>query len=152
VRFSTTISLVFWGGGIIFLLPSRPIFFFSVFGFFFLVVVLFFCSILLRQPCCCPGLLVSVPFWLFVARRSSSSMKQPGSTLVLRWVLKNSQSIYLRSTWAYTLHSIVTTGLSALHRHLAFRRLHYKRRDVSFTRWRVSSTLRAVASSCSLLP
>ena len=49
-------------------------------------------------------------------------------------------------------HSTVTTGLSALQRHLAIRRLHCMRRDVSSTRWRVSPTLRAAASSCNLFP
>jgi hypothetical protein len=59
---------------------------------------MFFCSILLRLLCCCSGSLASFPFWPFAARRSSSSMKQPGSTLVLRWVLKKLRSTYLRST------------------------------------------------------
>jgi hypothetical protein len=123
-----------------------------------LVTVLFYSrSILLRQPCCCSGLLASFPFWPFTASRSSSSMKQPGSTLVLRWVLINLRSTYLRWTRAYTHHPTVTTGLSALHRRLAIRRLHCTCRDVSstrlsvdLTRRRVSPTLRAAASSCNL--
>jgi hypothetical protein len=86
-------------------------------------------------------------------------MKQLGSTLVLRWVLLNIRSTYLRLTRAYTHHSTVTTGFSTLHRHLAICRLHCTHWDMSFTRLsvdltcrRVSPTLRATASSCNLLP
>jgi hypothetical protein len=122
------------------------------------VTVLFYRrSILLRQPCYCSGLLASFPFWPFTARRSSSSMNQPGSTLVLRWVLINLRSTYLRSTRAYTHHPTVTIDLSALHRRLAIRRLHCTCRDVSSTRLsvdlthrRVSPTLRTAASSSHL--
>jgi hypothetical protein len=118
---------------------------------------LFFCSFLLRQRCCCSGLLTSFPFWPFAVRHSSSSMKQLGSTLVLRWVLLQTRSTYLRSIWAYTHHSTITTGLSAIYRHLSIRRLHYMRRDVSstclrvdLTRWRVSPTLRVADPSCNI--
>jgi hypothetical protein len=162
VRFSTTVRVVFRGGGIIFLLPppfsSSPS---SVFYFLlsFFCHLLIFCSILLRQRCCCSGLLASFPFWPFTARRSSPSMKQPGSTLVFRWILLKIRSTYLKSTRAYTHHSTVITGLSALHRHLAIRRLHCTRRDVSstrlrvdLTRRRVSPTLRAAAPFCNSLP
>jgi hypothetical protein len=157
VRFSTTVCVVFRGGGILSLLPppfsSSPS---LVFNFF---LMLFFCSILLRQKCCCSGLLASFPSWPFAAHCSSSSMKQPGYTLVLRWILLKIRSTYLRSTRAYTHHSTVTTGLSALHRHLAIHRLHCTRWDVSSTRLRVdlmrrrvSPTLRAIAPSCNFLP
>ena len=95
---------------------------------------------------------------LLAVRRSSSSMKQPESTLVLRWVLINLQSTYLKLTRAYTHLSTVTTGLSALHQHLAIRRLHCMCWDMSSMRLcvdlmcrRVSPTLRAVAFFCNLL-
>ena len=141
MRFFATVGVVFRGGGILFLLPPS-LFFFSVFGFLFVVVVFFCylsstlgcCSILLRQLCCCPELLTSFPFWSFAARRSLSSMKQPESILVLRWVLINLRSTYLRSTRAYTHHSTVTTDLSALHRHLMICYLHCTCQDVSSTR------------------
>jgi hypothetical protein len=85
--------------------------------------------------------------------------KQPGSTLVLRWVLVNLRSTYLRLTRAYTHHSIVIIDLSAFHQHLVIRRLHYTHQSVSsthlsvdLTHRRVSLTPWAVASSCNLLP
>jgi hypothetical protein len=165
VRSSTTVRVVFWGGGgILFLLP--PSFSSSLFLVSLFLLLSFFWypsssrrSILLRHLCCYPGLFASFPFWSFIARRSSSSMKQPRFSLVLRWVLLNLRSTYLRSTWAYTHHSAVTTGLSALHRHLTLCLLHFTCRNVSSTclsvdlmRQRVYPTLRAVASSCILLP
>ena len=55
-------------------------------------------------------------------------MKQPGSTLVLRWFLENLRSTYLRWTRAYTHHPIITTSLSTLQRHLAIHRLRCTRR------------------------
>jgi hypothetical protein len=94
-----------------------------------------------------------------IAALMASSTKQPGSTLVLRWVLVNLRSTYLRLTRAYMHHFVVITGLSALHRHLAIHRLHCTRRSVSstrlsmdLTRQRVFLTPQAVASSCNLLP
>jgi hypothetical protein len=163
VRFSTTVRVVSGEEGSF---SSSPLCFLTsqllVFSFllsFFCHPLLFFCSIILRQWCCCSGLLASFPFRPFTVRRSSSSMKQLGSTLVLRWVLLQTRSTYLRSIRAYTHHSIVTTGLSAIRRHLSIRRLHYTRRDVSstrqrvdLTRRRVSPTLRAAAPSCNIFP
>jgi hypothetical protein len=130
---------------------------------FFLLLSFFWCllssrhSILLRQLCCYPGLFTFFPFWPFIARRSSFSMKQPGSSLALRWGLLNLRSTYLKSTWAYMHQSTITTGLSALRCHLALRLLHCTRPNVSSTRQsmdlthrRVYHTLLAVAS-CILL-
>jgi hypothetical protein len=157
VRSSTIVGVVFRGGGILFLLP--PSFSSSLFLVSLFLLLSLFCylsssrrSILLCQLCCYPGLFAFFPSWPFIARRSSSSMKQPGSSLVLRLVLLNLRSTYLRSTWAYTHHSTVTIGFSALHRHLTLRLLHSTRRNVSSTRRHVYPTLRAVASSCILLP
>jgi hypothetical protein len=153
------------GGGILFLLPlpfsfsPALVVYFLLSSFCYPFSSLWCHSILRRQPCCCPGLLTSFHFWPFAARRSPSSTRQPGSTLVFRWVLINLQSTYLKLTRAYTHHSIVTTGLSALHRPLAIRRLHCTRRSLSSTRLsmdltcqRVILTPRAVASFCHLLP
>jgi hypothetical protein len=165
VRSSTTVRVVFGEEEGSFS-SSPPPFLLLCFWFLFSCCCRFFGtssssrrSILLRHLCCYPGLFASFPFWPLIARRSSSSMKQPRSSLVLRWVLLNLRSTYLRLTWAYTHHSAVTTGLSALHRHLKLCLLHFTCRNVSSTRLsmdlmrqRVYPTLRAVASSCILLP
>jgi hypothetical protein len=158
VRFSATVGVVFGEEDPF---PPPPSLFF--FPFFLLLVVFLLPIVFLLYPPLPTVLLLWVARLLpLLAIRCSPLIvlhEAARSTLVLRWVLKNLQSTYLRSTRAYMHHSTVTTGLSTLQRHLAIRRPRCTRRDVSSTRLsvdlmrrRVSPMLRAAASSCNLFP